>query len=140
VRLGSTRVIRFCALQLQVFGDSVLDEATTRLVILSFVVAGLMNKQVACELNLCEIKPPPPGRNSRRRPPCASTTQRQIDKPMPMPVGFVVKNGSKMRSSFLGSTHGPESSTAILTASVRAPPTTGATGASRVAPSPRWHC
>lgn len=34
------------------------------------------------------------------RPACASTIDLQIAKPMPMPVFFVVKNGSKIFSKF----------------------------------------
>ena len=29
------------------------------------------------------------------RPPCASTIEREIERPMPIPDSFVVKNGSK---------------------------------------------
>ena len=42
---------------------------------------------------------------------------RQIDRPIPVPYGFVVKNGWKMRSAFSGSIPGPESSTMINTPS-----------------------
>ena len=46
-------------------------------------------------------------------PPCASTIDLQITKPIPMPWGFVVKKGSKMRSRLLVSMPGPESSNDI---------------------------
>ena len=36
---------------------------------------------------------------AQSRPPCASTMVREIDNPMPTPLAFVLKNGSKMRSS-----------------------------------------
>src|SRR5260221_2203378 len=54
--------------------------------------------------------------DAQRRPPWASTIDRQIDSPMPMPLGFVVKKGSKRRSMVSGASPGPESSTAISTA------------------------
>jgi hypothetical protein len=37
---------------------------------------------------------------------------RQIEIPMPMPPGFVVKKGAKMRRAIAGSSPGPVSSTA----------------------------
>jgi hypothetical protein len=46
-------------------------------------------------------------------PPCASTIDLQIAKPIPMPCGFVVKKGSKMRLMFLASMPVPESSNDI---------------------------
>ena len=42
------------------------------------------------------------------QPPCASTIERQIDNPIPMPSGLVVKNASKSRSICAGSNPGPE--------------------------------
>src|SRR5271169_3647264 len=45
------------------------------------------------------------------RPPWASMIDRQIDSPIPMPWLFVVKSGSKIRSTSFGSTPVPESST-----------------------------
>ena len=54
---------------------------------------------------------------SERRPLWASMIDRQIDRPMPVPSDFVVKNGWKMRSAFSGSIPGPESSTMINTPS-----------------------
>ena len=41
--------------------------------------------------------------------------ERQIAKPMPTPFAFVVKNGSKIRSTFFGSMPGPVSSIDIIT-------------------------
>ena len=50
---------------------------------------------------------------AQRRPPWASTIERQIESPMPMPLGFVVKKASNKRSVISGAIPGPESSTAI---------------------------
>src|SRR5260370_10396592 len=51
-------------------------------------------------------------------PPCAVMIDRQIDSPMPMPWGLVVKNGSKMRSAVAGSSPGPVSATPTSSPSV----------------------
>src|SRR5215831_9468724 len=49
-----------------------------------------------------------------RRPPWASTIERQIDNPIPIPLLLLVKNGSKMRFNVSGSIPGPESSMATI--------------------------
>jgi hypothetical protein len=46
------------------------------------------------------------------RPPCCAIIERQIDSPIPMPSGFVVKKVSNNRPTFSGSIPIPESSTA----------------------------
>ncbi len=48
-------------------------------------------------------------------PPCASTIDRQMDRPIPIPCGLVVKNASKMRVRSLGSMPVPQSATVIRT-------------------------
>jgi hypothetical protein len=45
-------------------------------------------------------------------PPCCSTIDRQIDRPIPKPSGFVVKKALKSLSAFCGSIPVPVSSTA----------------------------
>ena len=40
-------------------------------------------------------------------------SERQIDKPIPMPCDFVVKKGSKIWLRSLGANPGPESATVI---------------------------
>ena len=52
---------------------------------------------------------------AHNRPPCASMIERQIDNPMPMPPGFVVKNELNIRSAFSGSMPVPESCIATRT-------------------------
>jgi hypothetical protein len=52
---------------------------------------------------------------AHRLPPCASTIDRQMDRPIPMPCDLVVKKASKIRSVWLRSIPVPESSTATLT-------------------------
>jgi hypothetical protein len=47
------------------------------------------------------------------RPPCDSTIDRQIESPIPIPSGLVVKNASKIRLASSGSIPVPESSTTI---------------------------
>jgi len=42
-------------------------------------------------------------RVAQSRPPCASTIERLIDSPMPMPPGLVVKKASNSRSRWFGS-------------------------------------
>src|SRR6516165_6247190 len=64
---------------------------------------------------ISKTDPRPTAERAERRPSCASTIERQIDKPIPMPCGFVVKNGSKMRLTSFESIPDPESSTAITT-------------------------
>ena len=54
--------------------------------------------------------------DTQRRPPWALMIERQIESPMPMPLGFVVKKASNKRSMISGAIPGPESSTAISTA------------------------
>ena len=44
-------------------------------------------------------------------PPWASTIERHIAKPMPIPLALVVKKASKMRSIFSGSIPAPQSCT-----------------------------
>ena len=44
------------------------------------------------------------------RPPCPSTIDLQIARPIPMPFGFVVNKGSKIRSDKPASRPVPESS------------------------------
>lgn len=46
---------------------------------------------------------------SARCPPCASTIDRLIDRPTPIPSGLVVKNGVKMRRTLYSLSPGPES-------------------------------
>src|SRR6202030_21923 len=41
--------------------------------------------------------PPPRLGSPFRRPPCASTIERQIERPSPIPLAFVETNGSKSR-------------------------------------------
>ena len=49
-------------------------------------------------------------------PPCVSTIARQMKSPIPIPLDFVVKKGSKIRSSFAPSIPVPVSSMATKTA------------------------
>jgi hypothetical protein len=51
------------------------------------------------------------------RPPCASTIDRQVDGPIPMPLHFVVKKDAKMRSAAAASSPTPVSGTVMLTLS-----------------------
>src|ERR1700722_19177352 len=53
--------------------------------------------------------------DAQKRPPWDSMIDRQIESPMPMPSGFVVKKGSKMRCAIAGSSPGPVSPTATST-------------------------
>ena len=62
---------------------------------------------------MCMRRPPPFLQTAQMRPPCAWMMDRLIDSPMPRPVGLVVTNGSKIRSSSACSTPGPQSVTAI---------------------------
>src|ERR1700693_2885719 len=48
---------------------------------------------------------------AHNRPSWASTIDRQIDSPIPMPCALVVNNGENIRSAALGSTPFPVSST-----------------------------
>ena len=50
-------------------------------------------------------------------PPCCSTIILQIARPNPVPVAFVVTNGSNMTAIFLASIPGPVSSTEMTSAS-----------------------
>src|SRR5208337_517494 len=54
---------------------------------------------------------------AQMRPVCASTIERHIAKPMPVPSGFVVKNGLKICSAVSGLIPVPESRTTTRTAS-----------------------
>ena len=57
---------------------------------------------------------PPPGRFAAlMRPPCPSTIPLAIDKPRPVPLFLVVRNGSKITGSSRGSIPGPSSATEI---------------------------
>ena len=59
---------------------------------------------------------PPSGRFcASTLPECCSTMRWVIARPSPVPVSWVEKYGSKMRSSFCGSTPGPVSATSITT-------------------------
>ena len=51
---------------------------------------------------------------AQSRPPWASTIERQIDRPSPIPSPFVVKNGSKIWSSFSDSIPLPVSATVTV--------------------------
>src|SRR5437773_6297222 len=53
--------------------------------------------------------------SSHSRPPCDSTIERQIASPIPMPLSFVVKNGSNILSG--NSTPGPRSLISVSIAS-----------------------
>src|SRR5689334_22101974 len=48
----------------------------------------------------------------QKLPPWASTIDRQIQSPMPIPFGLVLKNGSKIRLAMDGSSPGPVSARA----------------------------
>src|SRR6202051_2695491 len=52
---------------------------------------------------------PPDTATAHKRPPWDSTMERLIDRPIPMPSGLSVKNGSKIWSDFPGSISGPDS-------------------------------
>ena len=64
----------------------------------------------ACSRGNATSKIAPRGSLARTEscPPCASTMDRQIDSPMPIPPGLVVKKDWKMRSAVWGSTPGPK--------------------------------
>src|SRR4029079_5145058 len=51
----------------------------------------------------------------QRRPPCASTIERLIASPSPVPLAFVITNGSNSASAISGEIPGPLSSTAMRT-------------------------
>src|SRR5579862_1665083 len=68
--------------------------------------AGRVNSKVAPSVSLGA---------SARRPPWASTMERQIGSPIPMPAGLVVKKASKMWEAFLGSSPAPVSCTTTST-------------------------
>ena len=59
--------------------------------------------------------PPPLLFSAQSRPPCASTIVREIGRPMPIPFGLVVKNGSKTCASLSAGMPWPVSLTAIST-------------------------
>lgn len=56
--------------------------------------------------------------SNHNSPPCASISERETARPMPIPRGLVVKNGSKMRLAVAGSRPGPLS--LIVTCAMRA--------------------
>ncbi|MNR01013.1 hypothetical protein D3C85_1168050 [compost metagenome] len=76
--------------------------------------------------------PPSGGESAQMRPPCASTMERQIDRPMPMPSALVVKNALNSRSASSGAMPLPasrtvtctwrDSASAVLTQSLRGRP------------------
>src|SRR5450755_583230 len=53
--------------------------------------------------------------SAQMRPPCASIMVRETDSPIPMPLAFVVKNGSKMSPSSTEGIPGPVSLTITST-------------------------
>ena len=57
--------------------------------------------------------PPPFLFSAHSRPLCASTIVREIARPIPMPFGLVVKNGSKIRASLSAGMPCPASPTSI---------------------------
>src|SRR3954467_8801177 len=71
-------------------------------------------KRAACKVKR-KIVPPPGFGSAQTRPPCASTIEREIDNPMPMPSLRVVTNGSNSRSATSGARPGPVSATEIST-------------------------
>src|ERR1700691_4908179 len=74
--------------------------------------------QKAGQLNgMLNSKMVPEGALARaeRFPPSLSTIVRQRARPRPIPLGLVVKNGSKMRSAGPGSKPCPESQTSTRT-------------------------
>src|SRR6478735_11761346 len=54
---------------------------------------------------------------AHKRPPCASTMERLIDNPMPVPSSFVVKKGSKTLSACCGGSPTPVSLTHTMSSS-----------------------
>src|SRR5215831_12175443 len=64
------------------------------------------------------VAPPQGGLIARSLAPCACATPAEIASPRPEPRCFVVKNGSKMRSSSSGAMPGPVSATVTVISSV----------------------
>src|SRR5712671_1244235 len=63
------------------------------------------------------VAPGPALREAHRRPRCASTIDRLIESPMPIPPGLVVKKASNRRDEWSGSNPTPASCTATRTES-----------------------
>src|SRR5215472_16442469 len=61
------------------------------------------------------VVPGPLLRAAHTRPPCASIMDRQIDSPIPIPLGLVVRNGLNSLSAISGSMPLPRSCTATTT-------------------------
>src|SRR6187549_1388641 len=59
----------------------------------------------------CTVAPASALFSAHSRPPCAATMLRAIDSPRPSPLGLVVTNGSKSRSSRSGAMPAPWSRT-----------------------------
>ena len=69
-----------------------------------------------------KVAPRPGAETASIRPSCASTTLRTIARPRPVPCGFVVKNGLKIRSRSSGAIPGPLSRISTTTWGASASP------------------
>src|SRR5256885_8710162 len=61
-----------------------------------------------------KVAPGPALREAHKRPRWASTIDRLIESPMPIPAGLVVKNASNRRDTWSGSNPTPASCTATF--------------------------